>query len=85
MSLLRPVALKPDCVYCGEVLRFDPVEEVMSFEFRCAKFPARADCSGCLVCTKCGDAVCSCGFMGIYIRVKFLPTIETVALRDRIG
>lgn len=73
-----------NCACYGEQLRFDPVDEAMSSRFQCGKFPGRIDCVACPICSGCGQLKCSCGFLGIEIEVKLPPTIETVAIRDRL-
>lgn len=73
------------CPCYGEQLRYDPYSESMSSRFDCGRYPDRIDCVACPVCQKCGGLPCTCGFLGIEIKVKTPPTVETVALGGRLG
>ncbi|MBK5275165.1 MAG: hypothetical protein JJE30_08945 [Desulfuromonadales bacterium] len=74
-----------NCVCYGEQLRFDPIDEVMTSVFRCGQFQQRIDCIACPICSGCGQLRCTCGCLGIEIKVTMGRTIETVPLRKRIA
>ena len=73
------------CVRYGLSSFFDPAAGVVTSRFICGLFPAATSCVGCVVCRKCGELSCTCGFLSIQIDVKMKGTIETVPLRGGVG
>lgn len=84
MQLLVTKTINKSCVCYSEDLFFNPITETMSVTFICCKLPERTDCFQCSICTKCGQSRCTCGFLGIEIKVTIGRTIETVKLQERV-